>query len=664
MSEPTEPRNDHTNGGSTDKIVETIGWLGSSATPPSWSTIISRCKSRSHRAWLSSLLDRRVMVLAVAGLAVLIVAGSALAFGSDLFDDDATGIETVNTPEDPSAGVTPDDGAEESGEGGEELPGAGELVAGCFEPTLDLSVASGPGRANIDGLGHPDLAAGDANADDDWLWLVGPPVPNDEPVTPTHLMADLAGAGVIVLGELEPGRMPSVETPWPVGFDLDGDGAEELLLMEQANNFRRVEVYRLDGCDIVRVPVEGDARFDGGFPVEASSDSCQDWCNVGLMCRADGVLVSTESEPLDPGNGRGVHQWTAIEWRLDNGVLMEVGRETGTAEFADLAAIDVANEVSCNVERDGNGQQALPHADEAQAIADVLEAEVLVGIDGPVWEAQSAGYVVVDGEVARHDSAGYRVVGVAGDALATLSLGEAGPRLDLTGAPIECPAYSGFVDGTAADPFRTLAVDPVLQDDGGWALLMPGSEFGDPIDFGDPLPFDALADQWWEMPLYEVDCETGQQVRVPSTSGTRLPASPGEAEDPRIFMDILRRGNTTLYVTGDVDYVMVLDAEGDLIVADGFRHWQLSEDGSILAVVDVAGVVRGVDAVTGVELWINDRLDGFDASEGVVSATFLTGDRMILTHLFDPRVAMISISSGETLVPSTTLDTIRVTYVR
>ncbi len=645
-----------------DLVNRLLGRLGDRATPPSWSTILERHRSGPSRwAWLPSLRDRRLWAVAATAVVALIAVGSAIRVGPALFDGDATDIDTIDNPQEQQVPVTtttpnrPDSGAAP-------VDGTGELPTGCvgiessFVPGRDISVFAGPGRADIDGIIGPHSPPD--TPDDDWIWVVGPPVPEADSVTPTHLLADFNS--IIVLSPLEPGRVPVLETPWPLGFDLDGDGAEELLAFEQANNFKRVDVYRLDDCSIGRVPIEGDASVVDGFPVDASSGSCQDWCNVGLVCLPDGTLVSTGSEPLDESDGHGDHRWTKISWRLEGGALVEVGREAGVMDFDELDSIDVTNSVNCDVEREAAVQPKLPHAGEALAIADLLGTDVLVATTGARTEPQAQGYVVVDGDVDSYDDTDYRVVGKLGDALVTAGYGTLvpdGPRLDLQGRPISCPPYPWFVEGTVVDPKHIAAVEPIIQDDGGWALLMPGYELGDPIDFGDPLPLGALGQEWWAVPLWEVDCETGQRVQVASTEGTMFPSLTGRDQEVEVFLHIERRGDATFHVLKADNSVTLLDATGSLIVDTDGWSWQISDDGSIFTAMDTDGVVRGFDTESGETRWTNEEVITLLGAE-----TFIVGDRLVFAGGPEPKVAAVRMSSGETLVNPTPFDSLFVRY--
>ncbi len=644
------PNEQHRRDGGGDpegSLVDTLGRIGDRATPPTWNTIVDRLEHGGRRRRLPSPRDRRLWAVAIAGLVALAVVGSALRLGPSIFDGDTTEVDTIDAPEPPTSSTVPSEDAT-------------GVPTGCIDPDVVLaqriSLASGIGRANIDGLLDPNVSQ-DQGPGDDSVWIAGAVVDDGEAVVPTHIGVDVGFNTVIT--ELEPGRAPRVDAPWPIGFDIDGDGAQELLLYEQANNFKRVDVYKLDGCEVRRVPIEGDARMVDGFPVEATSSACQDWCNVGLVCLPDGTLTSTESEPEDPADGRGDHLWTRMQWAFVDGALVSIDQEKGVAPFDDLADLGITNTVTCDVDQEPADPTALTHGDEALAVAAELGVDVLVGVVGDVLGLQGEGYVVVDGQVARHDDNFYRVVGVQGDALITAGRGSSipeGPRYDFEGRPIECPPYAAFVDGTVADPEKMLAVDPVLQDDGGWALLMPNDAFSEPPASIEPLGFDALSEEWGAVPLWEVDCETGQRVRVPSTKGRLLPPAAWGPE-VEIFMTIEHRGDRTWYFTGGEGFVTVLDGDGNVIIDTDMLSWQVSEDGSIIAAMDLDGVLRGFDAGTGEVVWTNDTATGAWGFR-----TFLAGDRMILASDIQPAAAVVSITTGETLVDLTTFENIRVLH--
>ena len=108
---------------------------------------------------------------------------------------------------------------------------------------------------------------------------------------------------------------------------------------------------------------------------------------------------------------------------------------------------------------------------------------------------------------------------------------------------------------------------------------------------------------------------------------------------------------------GGEGFVTVLDADGDVIVDTEMYSWQVSDDGSTIAAMDLDGVVRGFDGATGEILWTNDQVVSMLGAE-----TFGVGDQMIFAGRPEHTVAAVSISSGETLMIPRSFDNLTVRY--
>lgn len=626
----------------SSELKKTLGRIGDQADPaPTWADLMDRQQTDDptwYERWLTTDDRRRLVTLALAGLAALMITGAGLWFAA-IADNDESRVDTVDQPdEDPSP---TSDTPTSDGEGSTPAPGDGEslLPLGCSssEPTAFGALSLVSAEADIDGDGGLDRIGSitldvDGSGSEPYLW------------------AELAD-GTWVVSQSDSPDVPGFVTDWPVGRDLDGDGTEELLAMVGGNTLDRVVVYRYADCGIAPVPADGPAT--DGFAVQARGAACEDVCNVGLVCLDDGGLAATETTPVDMADKYGIHSWTRTVWLYRNGRLSADGTESGTFAWDEAWATGFANTVSCGsgASPATDGGRAGQGQEDVTALAEALGVETLVATwhesDAFADDAITFVFDRADGAVARsHETDQYRVLQVSGDALQTVARHDrsAGPWLAFDGSEIDCPAVDGWPQ---PGPYT-----PGQRPDGGWAVLMEGTEFGDPLN----LPA-AVSDQWWEIPRWELDCQTGDRVPVPSTSGTNDPN--GVLADNETFMSIERGGDRIVYLSGGEGIVTATTDEGRVLL-DGAEiwTWSLSSNGSVLVYSDFDGNIHGVDTGTGDELWSVDI-----GNVGGRLRMFALDDRVVLAG-DNGSMSVVDTTSGDLLSGPTVFPNLLVVLAR
>ena len=666
-----------------ETIRSTLGRLGDTAeAPPSWGSLMERHRAdRPRRRRYLPRFDWADLPLS----ARLVGAGLMLALGalvgglllSALLPGDGTNIESVDEAPDsvdttvPTTIPGPERSRDDESDGIDAAESA--VPVGCFgDPPLGLSdgldVSESPAvtlAVDSDGDGQIDesvAGAGQADIDGDGLVdriTTASSINSDPPRV--QVVAQL-GSGSWIVSDLNlpTGDVPRFNPSWD-HVDLDGNGDDELLGEIQANNFSRVMVFDLTDCAITPVPVDGPDLYGDGFPTMASSASCQDTCNVGLICHPSGGLTSFRSDAVDQADRYGMHNWTSIDWIYRDGTLSVVDEVSDVRPWDEISRLK-PNSVTCI--SDSTGEQPVPEPvdparlDAVETLADQLGLETMVAT-GKWWDedALDEAYLVADGTVSvLNNHPGYRVVGASDNVLFTASPNSKwadGPMLDFNEQPILCPAGSERPDGTLWRTSFNDHVLPVQQDDGGWAVRVEGDEFGD------PLPIADLEDgDWWEVPLWDVDCDTGERVRVPSVRGSAWPSLEPPGEGWEVFMDILNAGDTTLYVNGGEGFISVYRSDGSVLLSTTATSWFLTDDGSTLVVVGMTDEASAINTSTGDVLWTTDLNVGNGAHSWVQ-----VRDRLIVTDDVLGSVGLIDALTGDVLADGTAIDGLLVAYL-
>ncbi len=681
----TNQHNNHRPDHADEAIRSTLSRIGdTSGAPPSWASLMERHQAEvPRRRRYPPRFDLADLPLS----ARLVGAGMMLALGalvggwllSALLPGDGTNIESVDEAPDsvdttvPTTIPSPELSRDGESEGVE--PAEGALPVGCFaDPPLGLSgeleVFESPAvtlAVDSDGDGQVDefvAGAGEADIDGDGLidriasassTTSGPPR--------VQVVAQLgSGSWIVSDVNLPTGDVPRFNPSWD-HVDLDGNGDDELLSEIQANNFSRVIVFDLTDCAITPVPVDGPNPYgDGGFPTMASSASCQDTCNVGVICHPSGGLTSFRSDAVDQADRYGMHNWTSIDWIYHDGRLSVVDEVSEVRPWSELSRQN-PNSVTCTSDSAPDESEPEPvdpaRLEAVATLARELGVETMVAT-GKWWneDAPDEAYIVADGSAGGlNNYPGYRVVGAADNVLFTASPNSKwadGPMLDFNEDPILCPASSTRPDGTLRRASFNDPMLPIPQDDGGWALQVEGDEFGDPIPIADFEDGD-----WWEVPLWHVDCDTGERVRVPSQRGSAWPSLDPPSGGWEVFMDILQVGDTKLYVNGGEGFVTIYQGDGSALLSTTASSWFLTDDGQTLVVVGLTDEARAIDVTTTDVLW------SVDISPGSGGYSYLQIDnRLFVTDDVFGTVTALDLTSGAVLASGTAIDGLLIAHVQ
>ncbi len=255
--------------------------------------------------------DRR-RALAVGALLIAAACGGNDANGADeaattTSAPPTTAIPTSTTTTDGSTTTTVADAC----------PGSAPVV-GAVEVTERPADADGDGAVDLVRSERPDPSV------DEWL-----------------LTIELAAGGAAE--DVVPGDGVAAVTVLG-GYDLDGDGAEEIWARVGAGaSATIVGLFRLDGCDLERV------TFESGEPVALPVGGSVG-TSVGVGCDTEpDADVTTYLASLLPGAPEPTYELSAVDYRLDGGVLTQVaarlpGAPTPTpdpARYADLSCGDL-----------------------------------------------------------------------------------------------------------------------------------------------------------------------------------------------------------------------------------------------------------------------------------------------------------------------------------
>lgn len=616
-----------------DELVAAIGALGDRARPaPEWPELLVRAGRRGPRHPFDRWPGRRAWpMVAVAAVALMVIAGGVgwglgRRGGDGTVEVDTVDRSTDGPDETAPARTVPTDGSTTT----TPTPPAGDAIPPALELGPSRCVDGEPERfaaielvaiqGDLDGDGRTDAAGAVGGGDGEIL-----------------LWASL-GDGTWVLTEATGGERPPIEPGSAWTADLDGDGTDEVVVQLAGATVDPVVVYRLGDCAFEAVPTgTGDPAV---FAADAHGPACGDVCNVGLVCLPGDGLVATETEPVDPAVPRGDHEWARDRWAYRDGVLVEVSTERGTLPWAEVSEAGFANRVSCET------SDPAPDLGEVDryvlALAQALGVEVLVAESGSVAAPGERGLVVVDGEVRDLDPEGYRVVGLDGDALATAPDGSwvaDGPRLDLDGRPIDCPALPEWSGGAVPGPMPGI---PVRVDDGGWGVEIEVGVAAEPLDL--PAGFDGPL---WPIERELVDCATGRRSDRPpiAASATADGLPPGDRET---FLQIVDAPGRTVYLGGGEGVLSIFTDDGGAIDVPGTTiAWAVTPDGTGLVRFDLdEGAIERLDIVSGERRWITP-LDPVVESVGLFE---IVGDWLVVSDPFQRATLAIDLETGDTAV--------------
>lgn len=142
-------------------------------------------------------------------------------------------------------------------------------------------------------------------------------------------------------------------------LDLDGDGRDEIILLEGGNTVYNAVVARIDGCRLV-VLEKSDDPHDPTLSFHGHSNCCPD-SGVGVLCRrtADGriEIVTTgheswsswdDSTPDAPVlRARTEVAWTRTVYAVRGRQLVVTSKDAGTTKIHDDPSVPLLNRLDC-----------------------------------------------------------------------------------------------------------------------------------------------------------------------------------------------------------------------------------------------------------------------------------------------------------------------------
>lgn len=142
-------------------------------------------------------------------------------------------------------------------------------------------------------------------------------------------------------------------------LDLDGDGRDEVIILEGGNTIYNAVVVRIDGCRLVVLEKSDDPR-NSILSFYGHSNCCPD-SGVGVLCRrtTDGrvEIVTTDHESWsswDSANPdapvlrpRNEVPWTRTVYVVRGKQLVATAKDTGTTKIHDDPSVPLLNRFDC-----------------------------------------------------------------------------------------------------------------------------------------------------------------------------------------------------------------------------------------------------------------------------------------------------------------------------
>jgi hypothetical protein len=137
-----------------------------------------------------------------------------------------------------------------------------------------------------------------------------------------------------------------VETPDLLGaVDIDGDGRAEIFVANDGNTARAGGIIRVQGCSLGRVLRAGQPF---SYLYSASGLACAPACYPNVECPrgstgTEMVVSNAQRANVEPGSTNVpaltddlLYEWVSERLRLQDGVMVSVSDQRGTARHADL----------------------------------------------------------------------------------------------------------------------------------------------------------------------------------------------------------------------------------------------------------------------------------------------------------------------------------------